>query len=575
LQAFNKGDYYGAVEDNVASENLTKILYPNDASMAGKQLRLEQQYFFVSCSLQDMIRIHLQRAPTLHDFHEKYAVQLNDTHPSISVAELMRLLLDEHGMGWDEAWEITRRTFGYTNHTLLPEALEKWPVGLFSSLLPRHMQIIYELNRRFLDEVRAAFPGDDARVQRLSLIDETGGRHVRMAHLACVGSQTINGVAKLHSELLARQLLHDFHALWPDRFLNVTNGVTPRRFVVLANPRLAALITEAVGDDWARDLEDLGGLERFASDGAFRERWGRIKLENKADLARIIERKQGLRVDPRSLFDVQVKRFHEYKRQHLNLLHVISRYARLKREGRGAMAPRTFIFGGKAAPGYFLAKQIIHLIHCVGNVVNADPDTRDWLKVVFLPNFNVSNAQRVYPAADLSEQISTAGMEASGTGNMKFSMNGALTLGTLDGANVEIREAVGPENFFLFGLDAGEVQALKARGYEPAACYHFDPRLREAIDLVASGFFSGGDRTTFQPLVDSLLYQDPFLVLADFAAYVDCQEAVDAAFARTDDWVSASILNVARMGRFSSDRAIREYCRHIWKVEPVPIELQS
>ncbi len=575
LQAFNKGDYYGAVEDNVASENLTKVLYPNDEGMAGKQLRLEQQYFFVSCSLQDMIRIHLQRASGLSDFHEKYTVQLNDTHPSIAVAELMRLLVDEHGMGWDDAWEVTRRTFGYTNHTLLPEALEKWPVELFSRLLPRHLQIIYELNRRFLDEVRAAFPGDDARVGRLSLIDESGGRYVRMAHLACIGSRTINGVARLHSELLCRQVLGDFHALWPERFLNVTNGVTPRRFLVLANPRLAALITEAVGDDWARDLEDLGELERFAGDRAFRDRWREVTLVSKNVPARHLRRRQGLRVDPSTLFDIQVKRFHEYKRQHLNLLHVIARYLRLKREGSAGLVPRTFLFGGKAAPGYFLAKQIIHLIHRVGDVVNNDPETRDWLRVGFMPNFNVTNAQRIYPAADLSEQISTAGMEASGTGNMKFSLNGALTIGTLDGANVEIREAVGADNFFLFGLDAGQVQEWKRNGYDPSTVLQSNPRLREVLELVASGAFDGGDRSTFRPLVDSLVSRDPFLVLADFGAYLECQQAVDAAFAEPDDWARRSILNVARMARFSSDRAIREYCREIWKLDSVRIELES
>jgi starch phosphorylase len=543
--------------------------------MAGKQLRLEQQYFFVSCSLQDMIRIHLQRANGLHDFHEKYAVQLNDTHPSIAIAELMRLLLDEHGMAWDDAWEVTRRTFGYTNHTLLPEALEKWPVELFARLLPRHLQIIYELNRRFLDEVRVAFPGNEAVVGRLSLIDEAGGRYVRMAHLACIGSRTINGVARLHSELLRSQVLGDFHALWPERFLNVTNGVTPRRFLVLANPRLAALISEAVGDDWARDLEDLGELERFAGDRSFRERWRQVKLENKRDLASHLERSQGLLVEPDTLFDIQVKRFHEYKRQHLNLLHVIARYLRLKRDGSKGLVPRTFLFGGKAAPGYFLAKQIIHLIHRVGEVVNNDRETNGWLRVGFMPNFNVSSAQRIYPAADLSEQISTAGMEASGTGNMKFSLNGALTIGTLDGANVEIREAVGPENFFLFGLDAGQVQGWKRGGYDPSAFPRSDPRLREVLELVASGAFDGGDRSTFQPLVDSLVSNDPFMVLADFGAYLECQEAVDAAFADPDDWTRKSILNVARMARFSSDRAIREYCRDIWQLEPVAIELEA
>ncbi len=574
FQAFNVGDYYGAVDEKMESENVSKVLYPNDEPVQGKQLRLAQQYFFVSCSLRDMMRIHLQSAKSVEDFHRKYAVQLNDTHPSIAVAELMRLLLDEHELDWEPAWEITRHTFGYTNHTLLPEALEKWPVSLFGSLLPRHLEIIYEINQRFLEEVRGKYPGDGERAARLSLIDETVGRYVRMANLACVGSHAINGVAALHTNLLKKSVLRDFAELWPEKFSNKTNGVTPRRFLVLCNPGLADLISSRVGEEWPKDLNQLRRLEAFADNKDFRQAWHKVKQENKQALAAAVEKRTGIVVDPQSLFDIQVKRMHEYKRQHLNLLHVVTLYNRLKRNPKLAITPRTVIFGGKAAPGYFMAKLIIKLINSVAAVVNADPEVRGHLRVVFWPDYNVKNSQLIFPGADLSEQISTAGMEASGTGNMKFALNGALTIGTLDGANVEIREEVGSENFFLFGLTADEVMALKARGYRPKGIYESNAELRQALDDIASGKFSQGDTKLFRPFVDSLLYHDTFLALADYQAYIDCQDAVGTAYRDRERWTRMSILTVARMGKFSSDRAIQEYCDDIWKVKPVPVALE-
>ncbi|WP_026735132.1 glycogen/starch/alpha-glucan phosphorylase [Fischerella sp. PCC 9605] len=575
FQAFNIGDYYGAVNKKVVSENISKVLYPNDEQVQGKQLRLEQQYFFVSCSLQNMIRIHQDHGNSLETFHENFAAQLNDTHPAIGVAELMRLLVDEHHIDWDKAWDITQKTFGYTNHTLLPEALEKWSINLFGSTLPRHLEIIYEINRRFLDQVRLKYPHDVAKIARLSLIDETGDRYVRMANLACVGSHAINGVAALHTELLKQTVLRDFYEFSPEKFSNKTNGVTPRRWIVLSNPGLTSLISSKIGDNWINHLEDLRQLERFVEDANFRQQWRQIKLETKRNLANYIQKKTGVVVNPESLFDIQVKRIHEYKRQHLNVLHIITLYNRIKHNPDCEIVPRTFIFGGKAAPGYYMAKLIIKFINSVAEVVNADPDVRDRLKVVFLPDYNVTLGQKVYPAAELSEQISTAGLEASGTGNMKFSMNGALTIGTLDGANVEIREEVGEENFFLFGLRTEEVYALKARGYNPWEYYNSNPQLKEVIDLIASGIFSHGDTGLFRPLLDSLLYHDPFILLADYQSYIDCQERVSQAYRDQDNWTRMSIVNVARMGKFSSDRSIREYCQEIWNVEPVTIELEE
>jgi starch phosphorylase len=575
FQEFNIGDYYGAVHDKVVTENITKVLYPNDERIEGKQLRLEQQYFFVSCSLQDMIRIHLRRGNNLTDFHEAFAVQLNDTHPSIGVAELMRLLVDEHQMDWEAAWAITEKTFAYTNHTLLPEALEKWPISLFGSLLPRHLEIIFEINRRFLEQVRVKFGDDPARIARMSLIDESGERYVRMAYLATVGSHKVNGVAELHSELLKETTLHDFFELWPEKFLNITNGVTPRRFMVANNPRLASLVNGKIGDSWIKQLDDLRRLESFVEDAGFRSEFQNVKRANKQDLAAYIQAQTGITVNPESMFDVQVKRLHEYKRQHLNVLHIITLYNRIKHHRDTEIVPRTFIFGGKAAPGYFMAKLIIKLINSVGEVVNSDTDVDGRLKVVFLPNYNVKQARWIYPAADLSEQISTAGYEASGTSNMKFALNGALTIGTLDGANIEIRQAVGEENFFLFGLTADEVRAQRAAGYHPWNYYQSNPHLREAIDQINSGRFSRGDANLFRPLVDSLMKYDPYLVFADYQAYVDCQEQVSKAYSDRDKWTRMSILNTARMGKFSSDRAIREYCGKIWNAEPVKVELEQ
>ncbi|MGZ5162394.1 MAG: glycogen/starch/alpha-glucan phosphorylase [Burkholderiales bacterium] len=570
---FNRGDYYGAVNQKVVSENLTKVLYPNDEAVKGKELRLEQQFFFVSCSLQDMLRIMRGQRIPVERFHEKFCVQLNDTHPSIAVAELMRLLVDEQGMTWDAAWSITQPTFGYTNHTLMPEALECWPLRLFARLLPRHLEIIHEINARFLDEARVRFLGDDERIARLSLIDESGERYVRMAHLACVGSHAINGVAELHSELLKQDLLCDFHALWPEKFGNKTNGVTPRRWIALSNPRLARLVSDQIGESWITCLDELEQLEPLAEDTGFRDEWRAVKRANKEEFAAFIGRRTGVALDPQSMFDVQVKRIHEYKRQHLNILHVIAEYTRLKSGDGYDPVPRTFIFGGKAAPGYHLAKLIIKLINAVGDVLERDRESRDRLRVVFLPNYNVSSGQRVYPAADLSEQISTAGKEASGTGNMKFSLNGALTIGTLDGANIEIREEVGAENFFLFGLNAHEVTSVKAQGYRPVDCYRANPVLREVIDLIAAGFFSRGDTALFRPLIDNLMLSDPYLVLADFPLYQACQERVSEAYRDVQRWTRMSILNAARCGKFSSDRTIRQYCRDIWNIDPVPIRL--
>jgi starch phosphorylase len=572
FEAFNVGDYYAAVDEKVISETISKVLYPNDEPEVGKRLRLAQQYFFVSCSLQDMIRLHLMRGKKLDEFDSCWAAQLNDTHPSIAVAELMRLLVDEYLMDWDQAWKITQGTCGYTNHTLLSEALEKWPLSLFSSLLPRHLEIIYEINRRFLDDLRLRYPGDHEFLRRLSLIDETGERYVRMAHLASVGSHAINGVAALHTDLLKQTVLRDFYAVAPEKFLNVTNGVTPRRWIALSNPKLAALITSKIGDRWVSDLEEeLERMEPLAVDLDFQRDWRAVKTSNKRALAGFIKERTGIVVDPQSLFDIQVKRLHEYKRQHLNVLYVITLYNQLK-HAAGAATPRTVIFGGKAAPGYRMAKLIIKLINSVAGVINQDPKVSEVLKVVFMPDFNVKNGQRVYPAADLSEQISTAGKEASGTGNMKFSMNGALTIGTLDGANIEIRDAVGHENFFLFGLTAEEVAKRKVSGYSPRSIYESNTALREAIDLIDSGFFSSGDRELFRPLVESLLNRDDYMLFADYQDYVDCQQRVSEAYRDQKDWTRMSILNSARVGRFSSDRSIREYCRDIWNVSPITTE---
>jgi starch phosphorylase len=574
FEAFNAGLYDRAVAEKMDAETISKVLYPNDNTPAGRELRLAQQYFFVSASLQDLIRLHLRGNKNLNNFHEKFAIQLNDTHPAVAIAEFMRLLVDKHGYYWNTAWEITQKTFAYTNHTLMPEALERWPVNLFAKLLPRHIEIIYEINHRFLEDVRTWFPDDDELISRLSLIEEGYGKQIRMAHLACVGSHAINGVAALHTELLKKDTLKDFAKLWPEKIFNKTNGVTPRRWILLSNPKLAHLITEKIGDGWLKNLDELRQLENYLNDAEFCQRWREIKQENKRSLAAYILKNRGIEVDVNSLFDVQVKRIHEYKRQHLAVLQIISLYNRIKQNPHIDLVPRTFIFGGKAAPGYFMAKLIIKLVNSVAEVVNKDPDVRGRLKVVFLPNFSVSLGQRIYPAADLSEQVSTAGKEASGTGNMKFAMNGALTIGTLDGANIEIREEAGAENFFLFGLTAQEVYELKAKGYNAMPYYENNADLKAVIDRIAQGYFSHGDRELFQPIVDSLLYNDQYMLLADYQAYIDCQEQVSQVYRDKEKWTQMSILNAARMGKFSSDRTIREYCKEIWDVKPVQIEIE-
>ena len=567
--SFNAGDYTRAVLNKVQSETLSKVLYPNDELEQGKRLRLSQQIFFVSCSLQDMFRILKGQGLAVTDFHTKFAVQLNDTHPAIAVAELMRLLMDEHGIDWDTAWSITTASISYTNHTLLPEALETWGVEIFEQLLPRHLAIIYEINARFLRMVRLQYPGDPDILQRISLIEEGAQRRVRMAHLAVVGSHHVNGVAELHSELVKETLFADMAKLWPERFTNVTNGVTPRRWMVVSNPALAALLDEAIGQGWRKDLAELQGLEAFADDSAFLDRWRGVRDLGKQRLAAHIHKELGVLVDSGSLFDVQVKRIHEYKRQHLAALQIVERYLRI-RAGEDLPA-RTFIFGGKAAPGYAMAKLIIRLIVGIADVVNMDPAMEGRLRVVFLPNFSVSLGQLVYPAADLSEQISTAGKEASGTGNMKMALNGALTIGTLDGANIEIRDQVGAENFFLFGHNARQIEELNRNGYHPMPWLENEPKVREAMHLISSGFFSEGDGSLFQPLLANLSSTDPFRVMADIGDYRRCQDAVDGAWIDPRRWNRMSLLNTARCGFFSSDRSIRDYAERIWKIQPVPV----
>ncbi len=567
--SFNAGDYTRAVLNKVQSETLSKVLYPNDELEQGKRLRLSQQIFFVSCSLQDMFRILKGQGLAVTDFHTKFAVQLNDTHPAIAVAELMRLLMDEHGIDWDTAWSITTASISYTNHTLLPEALETWGVEIFEQLLPRQLAIIYEINARFLRMVRLQYPGDPDILQRISLIEEGAQRRVRMAHLAVVGSHHVNGVAELHSELVKETLFADMAKLWPERFTNVTNGVTPRRWMVVSNPALAALLDEAIGQGWRKDLAELQGLEAFADDSAFLDRWRGVRDLGKQRLAAHIHKELGVLVDSGSLFDVQVKRIHEYKRQHLAALQIVERYLRI-RAGEDLPA-RTFIFGGKAAPGYAMAKLIIRLIVGIADVVNMDPAMEGRLRVVFLPNFSVSLGQLVYPAADLSEQISTAGKEASGTGNMKMALNGALTIGTLDGANIEIRDQVGAENFFLFGHNARQIEELNRNGYHPMPWLENEPKVREAMHLISSGFFSEGDGSLFQPLLANLSSTDPFRVMADIGDYRRCQDAVDGAWIDPRRWNRMSLLNTARCGFFSSDRSIRDYAERIWKIQPVPV----
>jgi glycogen phosphorylase len=574
LRYFNDGDYERAVLDKNRSETISKVLYPSDVKVFGKELRLRQQYFFVACSLHDIVRRHLVAYPSLENFAEKIAIQLNDTHPAVAIPELIRIFVDEHSMSWDKAWELTQATFGYTNHTLLSEALETWTVDLFQRLLPRHLTIIYEINRRLMRQVRSRFPYDEARLSRMSLIDEGNGnpenKRIRMAYLAVVGSHSVNGVAALHTELLKADLLRDFHQMWPARFNNKTNGVTPRRWLLAANPLLAHAISERIGDGWITDLSQLEQLVPLAEDAEFREEVRAIKQGNKEYLAKYIEAEHRFPVDRASIFDVQVKRLHEYKRQLLNVLHIIALYLRLKKDPQLPITPRTFIFGGKAAPAYATAKVIIKLINAVADVVNADPEVNSKLRVVFLANYRVSLAERIFPASDLSEQISTAGKEASGTGNMKFALNGALTIGTLDGANIEMREEVGEDNFFLFGLKAHEVMDMQRKGYRPRDYYEKNAELKAVLDLVYSGFFEPAHPEVFRPLIQSLLEVDTYMLLADFQSYAECQERVGQAFLDQSNWTRMAILNIAKMGKFSSDRTIREYAEEIWRTKPVP-----
>ncbi len=573
LADFNAGDYLAAVQDKDVSENISKVLYPNDLTVMGKELRLQQQYFFVCCSIHDIVNRHLKVHEGFANFPDKVAIQLNDTHPAIAIAELMRVLVDEQDVEWEPAWEICRATFGYTNHTLMPEALERWSVDLFGRVLPRHLEIVLELNRRFLEGVRREHRAEEAAIQRMSLIEEGPVKKVRMANLAVVGSHSVNGVAALHTELLKRDLFRDFHALWPEKFVNKTNGVTPRRWLLQANPALAGAITEVLGPEWITDATRLRELEPLAEDAGFRRLFRTVKRDNKARLAEIVRAENGITLDVDSIFDVQVKRIHEYKRQLLAVLRVACEYLHMKHDRSYQPYPRSYLFGGKAAPGYAMAKWIIKLVNAVADVVNHDVDVQGRITVAFLRNYRVSLAERIFPAADVSEQISTAGKEASGTGNMKFALNGALTVGTLDGANVEIREEVGPENFFLFGLTVEQVAALRKRGYAPWEFYRNDKCLKGVLDAISSGLFSPGEPALFRPIVDSLLNGgDPYLVLADFASYVACQDEVERAYRDPDRWTRMAILNVARAGKFSSDRTIREYADEIWRIKPVPVE---
>ena len=577
LKVFNEGGYVEAVREKAIGETITKVLYPNDASESGKELRLVQQYFFVACSLKDIIRRYRKKNQGWDAFADKVAIQLNDTHPAIAVPELMRILLDEEGLSWDLAWSLCTRVFSYTNHTLMPEALEKWSVPLLENVLPRHLEIIYEINRRFLDEVvERRWPGDVAKRAELSLIEEGTPKHVRMAYLSVIASHTVNGVAALHTQLLKTRLFKTFHELYPERFQNKTNGITPRRWLKQCNPRLSALIDETIGDGWPVDLDQLRQLERHAEDPEFQRRFMAVKLANKRDLAEVIRHHCNVSVDPAAIFDVQIKRLHEYKRQHLNLLHILTLYRRILHDPELPMQKRVFVFGAKAAPGYELAKRIIHAINAVAAKVNADPRVKDLLKVVFLPNYSVSLAERIIPATDVSEQISTAGKEASGTGNMKLALNGAVTIGTLDGANVEILEEVGSANIFIFGNTVEQVDELRRQGYDPHAYYQRNEELKAALDWLASGYFA--PHWEIGQIVQSLLDGgDPFMVCADYEAYCRAQEEVDRAFSDRARWARMAILNTARVGKFSSDRTIREYARDIWKLERVdpPGELFS
>ncbi len=573
LDYFNHGDYHLAVADKDHSEIISKVLYPNDNVIQGKELRFKQEYFFVSATLQDIIRRYRKSHETYHQFPDKVAIQLNDTHPAIAITELMHILVDLDGLDWEVAWDITVKTFGYTNHTILPEALEQWPVSLIERVLPRHIQIIYEINRRFLESVKAAYPNDTGRLGRMSIIAEGPEKQVRMANLAITGSHSVNGVAALHSDILKTSVFREFFQLWPEKFNNKTNGITQRRWLRLCNPGLSALISSRIGDGWTTNLFELKKLAALAGDPSFQEEWRNVKLENKKFLAGYIWTHNKIRVNVNSIFDCHVKRMHEYKRQLLNVLHVITLYNRITGGRKGSIVPRTVIFGGKSAPGYFFAKLIIKLINSVAEVVNNDPRVGEALKIVFIRNYCVSNAEKIIPAADLSEQISTAGTEASGTGNMKFALNGALTIGTMDGANVEIREEVGDENIFIFGLTADKVELMKSQGYDPRHYYDSNQELRQAVDMIGGGIFSKDQPDLFRPIVEALFSRgDQYMRLADYESYLQCQERVSSAFLDTGAWTKMSILNVAGMGKFSTDRTISEYAREIWGVKPVPVK---
>lgn len=567
LRSFNTGDYVDAVRGGIECQNLSRILYPDDSTHSGKELRFKQEYFFVCASLRDILRRHLDRNPDLSNLADKVAIQLNDTHPAIAVPELMRLLLDVHGYGWEAAWDICTRSFSYTNHTVMPEALETWPVAMFERLLPRHYQIVCEINRRFLEHVQHLHPGAFDLYRRISIIDEDCGRRVRMAHLAFVASHHVNGVAQVHTDLIRNGLFRDLEEVFPGRIVNVTNGVTPRRWLMLSNRRLSDTITARLGGDWPRELGRLRELADFASDRALTAELGEIKAHNKRRLAKLIAENTGVAVDPTSLFDIQVKRIHEYKRQLLNLLHVVTLYNRIRAGDTQGMAPRTVILGGKAAPAYHMAKRIIRLAGEMAKVINDDPRVSPWLRLVYIPNYNVSQAQIVIPGADLSEQISTAGTEASGTSNMKFALNGALTIGTLDGANIEIRDEVGADNIFIFGFDAEQANAIRAaRCQDGWLHYHADAELRQALDMIAGGWLSPDERDRHKPVVDALLNHDEFLVLGDYRAYVDCQRAVAELYGNQQEWQRRALLNIAGMGRFSSDRTVQDYARTVWNV---------
>ena len=571
LDYFNDGDYLKALAETSIDESISKVLYPNDKSVNGKQLRLKQQYFLCCSSLGDIIREVHKRHKDLRILPEKVAIQLNDTHPAVAIPELMRILIDQEMLTWDDAWNIVTKVFSYTNHTLMPEALEKWSVGLFQDLLPRHLELIYEINTRFLRQVSLRWPGDTERLRRMSIIQEGDEKMVRMAFLSIVGSHAVNGVAALHTDLLKSSLFKDFFELWPEKFNNKTNGITQRRWLLKANPDLSSLISSKIGDKWVTDLDQLHGLEKFAKDKAFQKSWGDVKQDAKVRLADYLRKSQGVDIDPNTLFDVQIKRIHEYKRQLLPLLHAVHLYLRIK-DGDKTVVPRTIIIGGKAAPGYWMAKQIIKMINWVGSTINSDPATKGKLSLVFLENYRVSLAEKVFPASDLSEQVSTAGTEASGTGNMKFSLNGALTVGTLDGANIEIREEVGADNFFLFGMTVDQVEALKASGYKPWEFVQNVPQLRRVVELLNSGFFSPEQPEAFKGVMDNLLGVDPYMIFADFQAYLAAQDEVEAAYRKQARWVEMSILNVARMGKFSSDRTILQYNNEIWNVPRVDID---